>query len=93
MPRGRRRGDLPPPSAESAGKKTKRERFLELAPKRTVKVLAALETLGKCSSRLLYEFEQAEAEKIFSAIAEKVAAIRTRFREGEAPKKLESFTL
>lgn len=93
MPRGRRREGLPAPSAESAGKKTKRERFLELAPKRTVKVLAALELLGRCSSPLTYEFNPAEAEKIFAAIAEKARVVRLRFFQEKSSQQTESFTL
>jgi hypothetical protein len=92
MPRGRSREGLPAPSAESAGKKTKRERFLELAPKRTVKVLADLELLGRCSSPLTYEFNQLEVEKIFNAIAEKTHAVQLRFRE-KSQQSTESFTL
>ena len=69
--------------------RTKRERFLEIAERRTQAVLEKLRVLGNCSNRQAYEYTEADLEKIFGAIDEQIARTRARFEE----KKRRSFSL
>jgi hypothetical protein len=73
--------------------KTPRQRFLELGPKRTTHVLQALDVLGNCAAKNSYEYSEDEAEKIFTAIVEKLSAVRMKFREAHAGRQKESFSL
>lgn len=60
-------------------RKTKRERFLTVAEKRTVKVLKAIRLLGNCGSRPAYEYSEPEVAKIFHAIQRELDRARDRF--------------
>jgi len=65
MPKGKGKQ----PDQRGAGaEKTSRQRFMELAPGRTDRVLKALNTLGKCANRSTYDFRVDEVAKIFDAI-------------------------
>jgi hypothetical protein len=61
--------------------KTRRERFLEYAEKRTHQVLKKLQVLGHCSNSQLYEYTQSDVQKIFKAIAERMRDIEAKFTE------------
>ncbi len=67
----------------------KRDRFLRLAEKRTVKLLRAVTVLSHCSNRSLYEYRAEEVEKIFNAIEKSVTEARMKFKGNEPV----SFTL
>jgi hypothetical protein len=72
-------------------RKSKRERFLEVAPRRTSKVLRDLRVLGNCGNRSAYEYSALEVEKIFPAIQREMDLARSRFStEG---KRRTDFTL
>ena len=60
-------------------RKSKRERFLSVAEKRTVKVLRALRLLGNCGNRAAYQYTEAEVQKVFSAIQREIDRSRDRF--------------
>ena len=77
--------DLSPP------RKTRRERFLEVAQRRTKALLRDLRLLGNCGNRSAYEYTDAEVEKIFSAIQQELDLARSRFRTAE--KKEVDFSL
>lgn len=61
-------------------RKSKRTRFLEVAQRRTSKVLRDLRVLGNCGNRSAYEYSEAEVEKIFAAIQREMDLARSRFR-------------
>lgn len=67
-----------------APRKTPRERFLEVAPKRTQKVLDAMRLLGRCGNRTTYGYEKDEATKIIKAIEDELARMKSRFDGNEA---------
>jgi len=62
----------------------KKERFRNLAEKRTNVVLQKLKVLGNCSNRSAYDYSDADITKIFSAIEQKIRTTKARFH---IPKK------
>lgn len=67
--------------AAEGGRKSKRERFLEMAEKRTQAVLEKLRVLGNCSNRQAYEYTAEDIQKVFSAIDQQLALTKARFEE------------
>ncbi len=61
----------------------KREKFLKLAEHRTNEVLRKLNTLGHCSNRSAYEYNDKDIVKIFTAIENKTREIKSKFRVGK----------
>lgn len=57
----------------------KRERFTRLAVYRTNEVLKKMKTLGNCSNRSAYEYEESEITKIFSEIERKLRETKAKF--------------
>lgn len=73
--------------AKSAGRrKTRRERFVIVAARRTRAVLRDLRLLGNCGNLSAYEYAERDVEKIFDAIEREVALARARFK---SPKRRE----
>lgn len=68
---------------------SKRERFLYLAEKRTNSIISQLRILSHCSNKALYEYSDAEIEKIFEAIENSISDARSKFRS----KKKDPFRL
>ena len=60
-------------------RKSKRQRFLTVGEKRTVRVLRALRLLGNCGNRAAYEYTVDEVQKIFIAIQRELDRARDRF--------------
>ena len=58
---------------------TKREKFLRLATLRTQEVLSRLRILGKCANRQGYEYNEADLDKIFSAIDKQLKDVKAKF--------------
>ena len=63
----------------------KRNKFLNLAEKRTEVILDKLRVLGNCSNRQAYEYTDEDLDKIFTAIEKQLAATKARF---EKPKPI-----
>lgn len=61
--------------------KTKRERFLTVAKKRTQRVLDALAALEKCAARGSYEYTAGEVEQTLNAIGARLARVEQAFAE------------
>ncbi len=66
-------------------RKTSRERFTEVAPKRTQKVLEALRLLGRCGNRQIYEYDDGEVGRVFGAILTEVRLAQERFEADSEP--------
>ena len=60
----------------------KREKFKDLASKRTDRALEAIERIGNLSNRQLYEWDPAEVRKIIKALRDEIGKVEARF---EAP--------
>jgi len=58
---------------------TKREKFLRLATQRTREVLDRLRVLGNCANHQLYEYNESDVKKIFSAIEDQLKAVKAKF--------------
>jgi len=57
----------------------KREKFLRLATQRTQEILSRLRILGNCANRQVYEYNEADLEKIFSAIDRHFKNVKAKF--------------
>ena len=57
----------------------KRAAFKRLAEKRTNAVLQRIRVLAHCSNRYVYEYSQADVERIFGAIEQELERARMRF--------------
>ncbi len=60
-------------------KSTRRERFENVAARRTQKILDALDILGNCSNRTNYEYTDEDVRKMFSAIKDKMKSTESAF--------------
>jgi hypothetical protein len=58
----------------------KRERFIRIAEKRVNNILNNLDSLGKCSNRKNYEYNQKDVKKIFSEIDKKTREIKQMYQ-------------
>jgi len=58
---------------------TKREKFLRLATQRTKEVLSRLRILGNCANRQIYEYNEMDIKKIFSAIDKQLDDVKAKF--------------
>ena len=72
-----------------ATKEDRRDRFQRLATKRTNAVLEKIRILGNCANRSLYEFNEADVNKIFGTITKELQDVRAKFRTS----KSKSFSL
>jgi hypothetical protein len=57
----------------------KKEKFRQLAERRTNSAIEAIVRIGKLSNRQAYEFEEAEVRKILKALREAVNEVEGRF--------------
>ncbi|HVZ97797.1 MAG TPA: hypothetical protein VG847_13035 [Chitinophagaceae bacterium] len=60
-------------------KSLRRERFENVAAKRTQKLLDMLDTLGNCANRNNYEYTDEDIRKMFTAIESKTKNIKALF--------------
>jgi len=64
----------------SMRKETKRERFVRVAETRTAKVISMIRLIGNCSNRAVYEYSEADLEKIFGTIENSLVEARQRYK-------------
>lgn len=67
--------------------KTRRQRFLDVAQRRTTRVLTAIHALGACSNKAAYQYSDEDTDKIFGAIEAQLRQTQERF--SKPPKKKE----
>ena len=58
---------------------TKREKFLRLTTQRTKEVLSRLRILGNCANRQIYEYNEMDIKKIFSAVDKQLDDVKAKF--------------
>ena len=63
----------------SSGHSPKREKFRDLAEKRTNRALDAISRIGNLSNRQLYEWEDGEVRKVIKALKDAVSEVENRF--------------
>lgn len=61
----------------------KRQRFVKIVERRVTKVLDDLDSLGKCSNKKNYRYDDDDFRKIFSAIDKKVKDIKILYKNNE----------
>ena len=74
------------PRRKTPTNETKRDKFLRLATQRTKDVLSRLRILGNCANRSVYEYNESDVDKIFSAIDNQLKDVKAKFH---FPKKEE----
>ena len=72
-------------------RRDKRQKFVELAEKRTQRVLDSLESLGNLAAPYNYEYSEKDYKKIIRAIRAATNQLQIKF-EGKEPQK-KGFTL
>lgn len=60
-------------------KSLRRERFENVAARRTQKILDLLDILGNCSNKSNYEYTDEDVRKMFSSIKDKVKSTEAAF--------------
>ena len=73
-------------------KSKRRERFEKVASKRVQKLLDQIELVGNCSSKVNYEYNDQDVEKMFSAIEEHLKQARSRFGSTPPAKEEKKFS-
>lgn len=70
---------------------TKREKFVRIVEARTNKIISMVRLLGNCANKANYDYTEADAQKIFTALEKEVKLAKMRFSgadEGEETFKL-----
>jgi len=67
--------------------KDKRERFLNVAERRTNIVLEKIRILGNCANKNLYDYRKEEIDKIFRTIQKRLDETKLLFKENKRKKK------
>jgi len=62
----------------------KRQKFRQLAEKRTNSALDTIRRIGNLSNRQLYEWEEAEVRKVVKALKDAVSEVEGRFESPDA---------
>jgi hypothetical protein len=59
-------------------KRQKREKFVELAEKRTINAIKAIRVIAKLGNRSAYEFSEGDVKKIAAALSKEIDALKAR---------------
>ncbi len=57
---------------------SKREKFVQLAEKRTVNAIKAIRVVGKLANRSAYEYTDADVKKIVKTLNDELEALKSR---------------
>jgi hypothetical protein len=60
------------------GDSGKREKFVQLAEKRTTNAIRAIRVIGKLGNRSAYEYDENDIKKIASALAKEIESMKAR---------------
>ena len=69
-----------------AMKEKNSERFVRVVETRTNKAIEAIERVGECADVRIYEYSQAQVEKVFIALEKAVSEARRRYTNGSGRK-------
>ena len=69
-------------SAQAGRRKSKRDRFLMVAERRTIKALRAIQILTRCANRGNYEYGERDVSKIFDALHKELEKAKVAFSGG-----------
>ena len=76
-----------PAAPESAS--AKREKFVELAQKRTKNAIKAIRVIGKLGNRAAYEYSDTDVAKIVKALNDEIEALKSRMKRSGRPDTIE----
>jgi ribosomal protein L7/L12 len=65
-------------SKYSSTKTAKRQKFVELAEKRTINAIKAIRVIGKLGNKNAYQFDDSDVKEIVRALNKEVEALRAR---------------
>ena len=77
---------------KTKGAAGKREKFVELAEKRTRNAITAIRVLAKLGNKHAYEYSEADVKRISSALSKEVDALKARMLSSGGKEAVE-FTL
>lgn len=60
-------------------KETRRERFIRIVERRVNQLIKNLDSLGKCSNKKNYEYNEKDVKKIFGEIEKKTREIKALY--------------
>lgn len=66
---------------KAVGRHNKREKFVELAEKRTRNAIRAIRIIAKLGNKSAYDFSEADVKKIASSLNKEVEALRARMSQ------------
>ena len=69
-------------SSQAGRRKSKRDRFLMVAERRTIKALRAIQILTRCANRGNYEYGERDVAKIFDALHKELEKAKVAFSGG-----------
>lgn len=62
----------------AVGKRDKRQKFVELAQRRTVNAIKAIRVIAKLGNKSAYEYDEADVRKIIGALSKEIEALKAR---------------
>jgi ribosomal protein L7/L12 len=63
---------------DGAGQSAKRQKFVELAEKRTINAIKAIRVIGKLGNKNAYQFDDNDVKEIVRALNKELDALRAR---------------
>lgn len=67
----------------------KRDKFVELAQRRTVNAIKAIRVIGKLGNRSAYEYTDADVSRIVKALNDEIEALKSRMKSSGRPDTVE----
>lgn len=65
---------------QASGRPDKRQKFVELAERRTVNAIKAIRVIGKLGNKSAYEYTDADVSKIVKALNDEIEALKARMK-------------
>jgi N-methylhydantoinase B/oxoprolinase/acetone carboxylase alpha subunit len=59
---------------------SRRDKFIELAEKRTINAIKAIRVIGKLGNRSAYEYDDEDVRKIVKALNDEIEAVKSRMK-------------
>ncbi len=67
----------------------KRQKFVQLAEKRTVNAMKAVRVIGKLGNRAHYKYDEDDVRKIISALNKEIEALKNRLSDTKEKQEIE----
>lgn len=75
--------------ATNAKSLDKREKFVELAERRTINAIRAIRVIGKLGNPFAYEYDDADTKKIVAALQREIEDLRLKMARKDAKASVE----